>query len=267
MEFSSSRLEFSIRPANYVGRMMPSFFILASRVVGFNPKISAAPPLPRMRQFVASSTLESVPIQLRLDDASWLQAFRLSSGISALNIGPGVQDEVSLDYIAKLAHVSRPGVLLKSCASCWPALRLRSSEPGSELFQNVPDQLRNILYALPQGRNHDGKNVEPVKQIGTEFTIPYHGCRSRLVAAMTRTLTLIVFELPRRSNSPSCKIRNSLDCTSGREFSDFIQEDRRLVRQLEPSDLPGERSGVGALFHGQKARFRSEWPGVPRSWS
>ena len=55
--FSPIGWSFPIGHANYVGRMMPSFFILASRVVGFNPKISAAPPLPRMRQFVACSTL------------------------------------------------------------------------------------------------------------------------------------------------------------------------------------------------------------------
>ncbi len=40
----------------YFGRSIPSFFILDSNVVGFSPRISAAPPEPRTCQSVCSST-------------------------------------------------------------------------------------------------------------------------------------------------------------------------------------------------------------------
>ena len=38
------------------GRLIPSFFIFDSRVVRFIPRISAAPPLPAMRQAVFTRT-------------------------------------------------------------------------------------------------------------------------------------------------------------------------------------------------------------------
>src|SRR5271167_817289 len=38
-------------------RVMPSLTIMDSKVVGFRPRISAAPPFPRIRQPVMSSTL------------------------------------------------------------------------------------------------------------------------------------------------------------------------------------------------------------------
>ena len=42
---------------HYQGRRMPSFFNLDSSVVGLRPNVSAAPPLPRIRQPLAWSTL------------------------------------------------------------------------------------------------------------------------------------------------------------------------------------------------------------------
>ena len=73
---------------SYLGRTIPSFFILASRVVGLTPRISAAPRFPRMRQPVACSTLRkysdstsSIWRMSRLDFCS-------SSGTSPRKVDP-----------------------------------------------------------------------------------------------------------------------------------------------------------------------------------
>jgi hypothetical protein len=52
MEFIQGGLE------AYPERSSANFFMRASSVVGFNPKISAAPPFPRMRHLVRLSTFK-----------------------------------------------------------------------------------------------------------------------------------------------------------------------------------------------------------------
>ena len=61
--------------------------------------------------------------------------------------------------------------------------------------------------------------------------------RFLLVAAITRTSTLIVRAEPSRSTSPSCSTRSTLACVFGAHVADFVEEDRAAVGLLELADL------------------------------
>ena len=72
--------------------------------------------------------------------------------------------------------------------------------------------------------------------------------RSRLVAAMTRTSTLLGDVPPTRSNSCSCRTRSSLAWVSSGQLADLVEEDRAAVGQLEPAGVPGDRAGERPLL-------------------
>ena len=79
--------------------------------------------------------------------------------------------------------------------------------------------------------------------------------RSLLVAAITRTSTLIVRAEPSRSTSPSCSTRSTLACVFGAHVADFVEEDRAAVRLLELADLFLGRAGERALLVAEELRL------------
>ena len=79
--------------------------------------------------------------------------------------------------------------------------------------------------------------------------------RSLLVAAITRTSTLIVRADPSRSTSPSCSTRSTLACVFGAHVADFVEEDRAAVGLLELADLLLGRAGERALLVAEQLRL------------
>src|SRR5262249_6839192 len=81
-------------------------------------------------------------------------------------------------------------------------------------------------------------------------------CRSRWVAATSRTSTFIVRALPKRSNSRSCRTRRSFGLELQRDITDFIQKQRAMVRQLRPAGLRRDRTGEGAPLMPEQFAFQ-----------
>src|SRR5215470_14719780 len=72
--------------------------------------------------------------------------------------------------------------------------------------------------------------------------------RLRCVAAIRRTSTRNVLALPRRSNSRSCRARNSLGCRSRVISTDLIEKESAAIGQFEAAPLLHERAGESAFF-------------------
>ena len=70
-----------------------------------------------------------------------------------------------------------------------------------------------------------------------------------------RVSTRIGFGLPSRSICRSSSTRSSLTWTSHRQVADLVEEDRRVVGQLEPADLPRQRAGERALLAAEQLAF------------
>ena len=79
--------------------------------------------------------------------------------------------------------------------------------------------------------------------------------RSLLVAAISRTLTLIGCVPPSRSISRSCSTRSSLTCVAGRQLADLVEEQRAAVGQLELALLGGLGVGEGARLVAEQLRL------------
>ena len=106
----------------------------------------------------------------------------------------------------------------------------------------MPGQQGDVLLPLPQRGQLDGDDVQPVEEVLAEASRPSPArCRSLLVAAMTRTSTLMrAARRPTRSNSCSCSTRSSLTWSRRGHVADLVQEERAAVGQLEAA-----RPGAG----------------------
>ncbi len=86
--------------------------------------------------------------------------------------------------------------------------------------------------------------------------------RLRLVAAKSRTLTLIVCVLPSRSNSCSCRTRKQFGLQLRWNSAHFVQEQGALVRQVESLGLARDGASERALLVAEQLTFeQSQWNG------
>jgi hypothetical protein len=123
----------------------------------------------------------------------------------------------------------------------------------------MQDQRRDILGPLSQRWDQDGKDVEAIEQILAEvagsdllFQIAVGGGDEAQVdadgAGSSHALELQILEDPQ-------ELRLQL----GRDLSDFVEEDRPLIGELEAAHPLGDGSGEGPLLVSEQLAF--EEPG------
>jgi len=131
-------------------------------------------------------------------------------------------------------------------------LGVRAGDPAVELAVELPDEVieqgRDVLLALPQGRDVDRHDVEPVEEILPEAALPdvllevavggghepdVH--LDRLDAA--DALELVVLDHPQE-----------LHLHLPGQIADLVEEERPLVRELEAPGLAGDGPREGALL-------------------
>ena len=85
----------------------------------------------------------------------------------------GGEHDRALDYIFQFAHIARPGIGQQRPQA------FRSDAPRGRSFSSEyrcrkkSDQQRNIFFALPQRRQVDGDDVQPVKEIFAELAFAH----------------------------------------------------------------------------------------------
>src|SRR5712671_3304060 len=80
--------------------------------------------------------------------------------------------------------------------------------------------------------------------------------RSRLVAATSRTSTLCVRPLPKRSNSCSCNTRSNFRLQRRGDVAHFVEKQRAFISHFEAPDLLGNRTGKGTLLVTEEFAFQ-----------
>ena len=99
---------------------------------------------------------------------------RLKIGKRNLKLGARGENNRALDHVLQLADVSRPRVTNERIHGLGrDGIDLLGHIEG-KVLRKVPDEERNVLGALAQRRNMDGKNVQPIEQIGAELLLFDH---------------------------------------------------------------------------------------------
>ncbi len=76
------------------------------------------------------------------------------------------------------------------------------------------DEQRDVFLALPERRDRDGENIEPVEQVFPEPAVPDLFLQIPVGGRDDPDIDLDGAGLPSRSNSPSWMTRSSLLCRS-----------------------------------------------------
>src|SRR5580692_43680 len=183
-------------------------------------------------------------------------AFRQSNLHSfKINLITASQQHQPLHHVAQFPHIPRPGVRLQSRQSLRAKRNRLPSILRANLRRKMPHQQRDILSPLPQRRQHQRKNINPVKQILPEFLLPnpsfqitmrshYHPHihTHRLVA--TNALHFSFFQHPQQ-----------LGLHGQRHIANLIEKNRAVIRLLEFPNMPAARSGERSLLMSEKFRF------------
>ena len=228
------------------GRWSPSFAMRVSRVVALSPSCSAAPPAPRIRHLVLSST----PLMCSFSTSASLTLRRAAApdlryrDRQTWTVGA---DHRALHQVAQLADVARPGVSLQHLHVVFGDRLDALAEGRRELLDEAPHQHRNVLGPLAQRRHPNRKDIQPVIQIFAEGV----GVNPFLEIPMRRgddsRVDLGGLRAAQPLDLPVLQHAQELDLDVERQVTNLVQEDRRSVGELEAADLARQGPRVGAF--------------------
>ena len=149
-------------------RVMSSFFMRASSVVGLRPRILAAPFSPLTRQLVCSSTsticcrsISSSVKRLRLT----CFAIRGGKPLDRLQLRSFAQDHRALNHMFQFPDVPRPLVALERRHHPFGNPIDFLAEVRGELAHEILHQQRNVALAFAQRGEMNRKHIEAVVEI------------------------------------------------------------------------------------------------------
>src|SRR5689334_19157010 len=125
-----------------------------------------------------------------------------------------------------------------------------------KLLNEVANQQRDVVSPVAQGRDGDGKDVEPIVQVRAELARLDHGAQvtvgggdqARIRADRPRAAETL--ELPLLQDAQQLRLQLE------RDFAHLVEEDAAAMRQLEPADALRYGSGEGALFMAEHLAFQ-----------
>ena len=195
-------------------------------------------------------------------------ASRMRSGRSAAceDVALG-EDHGALDGVLELAHVARPRVLEQELARLRvEAPRLRVPEAGVVARDEVVDEQAHVLARDRAAAGCGWEDVDAVEEVLAEAPgLRRRRPRSRCVAAMMRTSTLMSLVSPRRRMCSSWSDAQELHLQVERQLADLVEEERAAVGLLEEAAAVGRGVGEGALACARRARSRAGSRGWRRS--
>ena len=179
-------------------------------------------------------------------------------------------DDGALDRVLQLAHVARPAVVRQprqSVVGVKPSIVLPFS-------LRVADRGRLRRAAgMSSRRSRSGgsssdDDVEPVVEILAEAALlRSRSSRSRLVAAITRTSTLIVCVAADALELALLEDAQQLGLDRRRDLADLVEEQRAAVGELEPAVLAPPIAPVNAPFSWPNSSLSSSDSASAAQWS
>ena len=128
----------------------------------------------------------------------------------------------------------------------------RRSRPGgrsaSRSLEEELDERDDLAAPLAQRRHVELNDLQPVIQVRAELPAADHVCRSRFVAAITRTSTGIGRLLPSLVNGVILRTCSSLACSDARHLADLVEHHRASFGELELADRGRLRTGERAAL-------------------
>ena len=158
------------------------------------------------------------------------------------------EDDRPLDDVLQLADVARPGVADQGLHDRGRDGLDPPAHPPGELLGEVADQPRDVVRPLPQRRQHEREDVQPVVEVLAEAAVGDH---PRQVAVRGRHQPHVHLDRLRAAEALELLLlqhAEQLGLQLQRDVADLVEEQRPLVGQLEAADLLADGAGEGALL-------------------
>src|SRR5277367_2518038 len=192
----------------------------------------------------------------------WHGDLRLRLQISEWYVehSPCGQNHGALDEILQLANVPWPMIGDQNIHGFRGNRVDRPVHAPRELPGKVPDQQRNIVAAIPERRQQNRKNIQAIKQVGSELMVRNHFrkiavCRrNQASVALQRARAPEPLELALLQNAQQLRLQFQ------RYFADLVQENRSTAREFKAPDALRDRAGESASLMAEDLAFeQSRW--------
>ncbi len=145
-------------------------------------------------------------------------------------------DHGPFDKVLQLAHVPRPGILHQEGPCRGTDGRNGLAHPPAEGVQEVPDQVEDVFAAVAERWDMNGKHVQAKEQVGSKAPLAHGDCQ---VSMRGRDEAHVHGQRLGVANSfDGALLQDSQEhhLDLRRQFTDFIEKDCPLIRQLQAAD-------------------------------
>ena len=193
--------------------------------------------------------------------------WRLGAGADKglrINAQPAVlrKNHGTFDDVLHFPHVARPGIPDQRVHDFrWNAFD-SSADALRELLGEMTNQQRNVVATLAQRRQQDREHVQAIEKVAAKLAVGDHlrqvsiRCRHQPHIHTHRARASQAFEFLLLESSEQLRLEFE------RNVTDFVEEQRAAIGQLEAADSLRDRPGEGALLVTEQFAF--EQPGRNR---
>src|SRR6516165_7660594 len=120
----------------------------------------------------------------------------------------------------------------------------------------MPDQFRNVLDTLPQGRNVDREYFQPIVQILAKRRLLHHCEQITMGRSDQANVNPMRVIAPKSLEFLFLQDSQQLRLKLQGDIADFIKKKRAFIRQLKASGFSRNRSGECSFFMAEQLTFK-----------
>ncbi|KFB70942.1 MAG: hypothetical protein AW09_003941 [Candidatus Accumulibacter phosphatis] len=175
-------------------------------------------------------------------------------GIDVDDVASGKNDR-SLDNVFQFADIAWPGPALQGSLGGGGQAQARTTGAAAVCSQKMTRQGSDILTALPQGRDHQWKDVEPIEQILAKQA-PRHAVGDVPIGGGNDTqIEAYRLAAPHPLDFTLLENAQQLGLQSQRHFGDFVEQQGSMLRLFKLAGLGVLSATESPLFITEKRGF------------
>ena len=179
----------------------------------------------------------------------------LDGQVGGANVIRFLQDHGALHGVLQFAHISRPIVLQQQVAGLLRDAFHRLAKTEIVTLDEEFDERENILLAMPQGRNEDGDDAEPVEQVLAKGPIAHALLQIAIGGGDDADIHADILHAADAADGLILQRPQQFRLQVGGELADFIQEERAAVGDFKQPLLLRLGVGEGAALVPEELGF------------
>src|SRR6266849_2897945 len=182
----------------------------------------------------------------------WLEKVALGRRCAAAGTR---ENDRALESVAEFADIAGPGVGREHPARRIAQLRIGAAVDGANGREKMIGEWQDIGATLAKRRNHKSENVQPKIEILAEGAGLHGGGKINVGERDEARFDAQGFRAAESFERALLQNAQELALRSGRERSDFIENDGAVAAELEASEFALDRAGKGAAFVAKEFAF------------